>query len=91
MTAIVKKKMKHELIRMKKEEINPQQNNMKFEVEVPLKQLEPSIKIIIIIIIINMHKTKHKERNWLISYKLKIGKQNRLKTYKLIDLIEDVL
>ena len=63
MTAIVKKKMKHELIRMKKEEINPQQNTMKFEVEVPLKQLEPSIKIIIIIIIINMHKTKHKERN----------------------------
>ena len=37
MTAIVKKKMKHELIRMKKREINPQQNSMKFEVEVPLK------------------------------------------------------
>ena len=61
MTAIVKKKMKHELIRMKKEDINPQHNSMKFEVEEPLKQLEPSIKIIIIIII-NMHKTKHKER-----------------------------
>ena len=43
MTAIVKKKMKDELIRMKKEDINPQHNNMKFEVEVPLKQLEPSI------------------------------------------------
>ena len=65
MTAIVKKKMKHELIRMKKEDINPQHNSMKFEVEVPLKQLEPSIiffKIIIITIIINMHKTKYKER-----------------------------
>ena len=64
MTAIVKKKMKDELIRMKKEDINPQHNNMKFEVEVPLKQLEPSIKKIKkeIIIIINMHKTKYKER-----------------------------
>ena len=46
MTAILKKKMKHELIRMKKEEINLQQNSMKFEVKVPLKQLELSIKII---------------------------------------------
>ena len=65
MTTIVKKKMKDELIRMKKEDINPQHNSMKFEVEVPLKQLEPSIiffKIIIITIIINMHKTKYKER-----------------------------
>ena len=43
MTAIVKKKMKNKLIRMKKEDINPQHNSMKFEVEVPLKQLEPSI------------------------------------------------
>ena len=47
MTAIVKKKIKDELIRMKKEDINPLHNSMKFEVEVPLKQLEPSIKKIL--------------------------------------------
>ena len=47
MTAIVKKKMKNKLIRMKKEDINPQHNSMKFEVEIPLKQLEPSIKKIL--------------------------------------------
>ena len=35
MSAIVKKKMKHKLIKMKKEDINPQHNSMKFEVEVP--------------------------------------------------------
>ena len=43
---------------------------MKFEVEVPLKYLEPSIiffKIIIITIIINMHKTKYKERTFAAS------------------------
>ena len=51
MTAIVKKKMKDKLIRMKKENINPQHKSMKFEVEVRLKQVETSIKIIIIIII----------------------------------------
>ena len=58
---------------MKKEDIKPQHNSMKFEVEEPLKQLEPSIKIILII---NMHKTKHKERT------LQAGKSERGKKWK---------